>query len=79
MMSRRDLDQAIIQELQTSGAYQVEDLAERVARFTWNHMSSTIDRLSRDGTLAFQRPARFGYEVSITSSRHRVLEAEVSR
>lgn len=79
MMRAHDVDQAIIHDLTAHGACQVEDMVERLAGFTWNQVFSAIDRLSREGTLALQRPARFGYEISITSRRNRMLEAEVSR
>jgi hypothetical protein len=79
MMREREIDQAILHDLTTHGTCQVEDMVERLAGFTWNQVFSAIDRLSRDGTLALQRPARFGYEISITSGRKRTLEAEVSR
>jgi hypothetical protein len=79
MMQVQDIDQAIIHDLTAHGTCQIEDMIERLAGFTWNQVFSAIDRLSRDGTLALQRPARFGYENSITSGRKRTLEAEVSR
>ncbi len=79
MMRAQDIDQAILHDLTAHGTCQVEDMVERLAGFTWNQVFSAIDRLSRDGTLALQRPARFGYEISITSRRNRMLEAEVSR
>ena len=79
MMRTQDVDQAILLDLMAHGICQVEDMVDRLAGFTWNQVFSAIDRLSRDGTLALQRPARFGYEVSITSGRKRTLEAEVSR
>jgi hypothetical protein len=79
MMRAHDVDQAIIHDLTAHGTCQVEGMVERLAGFTWNQVFSAIDRLSRDGTLALQRPARFGYEISITSRRNRMLEAEVSR
>jgi hypothetical protein len=79
MMRAQDIDQAIIEELTALGACQVEDMVERLTGFTWNQVFSAIDRLSRDGTLMLQRPARFGYEISITSGRSRPLEAQVSR
>ena len=79
MMRTQDIDQAILHDLMAHGTCQVEDMVERLAGFTWNQVFSAIDRLSRDGTLALQRPARFGYEISIPSGRKRTLEAEVSR
>jgi hypothetical protein len=79
MMRTLDIDQAIIEELTYLGACQVEDMVERLTEFTWNQVFSAIDRLIRDGTLMLQRPAPFGYEISITSGRNRPLVAEVSR
>lgn len=79
MRRTQDIDQAIIQELMVLGACQVEDMAERLTGFTWNQVFSAIDRLSRDGTVALQRPARFGYEISITSGRNNSLETQVCR
>ncbi len=78
-MRTQDIDQAIIEELTALGACQVEEMVERLTGFTWNQVFAAIDRLSRDGTLALQHPARFGYEISITSGRNRMLEVEVSR
>lgn len=78
-MRTQDVDQAIIEELTALGACQVEEMVERLTGFTWNQVFAAIDRLSRDGTLALQHPARFGYEISITSGRNRMLEVEVSR
>jgi hypothetical protein len=79
-MSRaQDIDQAIIHDLTAHGTCQVEDMVERLAGFTWNQVFSAIDRLSRDGILALQRPARFGYEISITSGRKRPPEVGVYR
>ncbi len=78
MMRAQNVDQAILHDLTVHGTCQVEDMLERLAGFTWNQVFSAIDRLSRDGTLALQRPARFGYEISITAGRKRTLEAEVS-
>lgn len=79
MMRAQDIDQAIIHDLTAHGTCQVEDMVERLAGFTWNQVFSAIDRLSRDGTLALQRPARFGYEISIPAGRKRTLEAEMCR
>jgi hypothetical protein len=79
MMRTQDIDRAIIEELTALGACQVEDMVERLTEFTWNQVFSAIDRLSRDGTLMLQHPARFGYEISISSRRNRPLEAEMSR
>ena len=73
------IDQAIIEVLTVLGACQVEDMVEQLTGFTWNQAFSAIDRLGRAGTLTLQRPARFGYEISVTSGRNRRLEAEVSR
>ncbi len=78
-MRAQQIDQAIIQELKTVGACQVEDVAEKLTGFTWNQVFAAIDRLSRNGTVALQRPGRFGYEVSIIPGRSRGLEAEVSQ
>lgn len=75
MMRAQDIDQAIVHDLTAHGTCQVDDMVERLAGFTWNQVFSAIDRLSRDGTLALQRPARFGYEISITSGRKRTMEA----
>lgn len=79
MMRAQDIDQAIIHDLTAHGTCQVEDMVERLAGFTWNQVFSAIDRLSRDGILALQRPARFGYEISITSGRKRTPEVGVYR
>lgn len=78
MMRAQDIDQAIVHDLTAHGTCQVDDMVERLAGFTWNQVFSAIDRLSRDGTLALQRPARFGYEISITSGRKRTMEAGMS-
>lgn len=78
MMHAQDIDQAIVHDLTAHGTCQVDDMVERLAGFTWNQVFSAIDRLSRDGTLALQRPARFGYEISITSGRKRTMEAGMS-
>lgn len=78
MMRAQDIDQAIVHDLTARGTCQVDDMVERLAGFTWNQVFSAIDRLSRDGTLALQRPARFGYEISITSGRKRTMEAGMS-
>lgn len=79
MMGAQGIDQAIVHDLMAHGTCQVEDMVERLEGFTWNQVFSAIDRLSRDGTLALQRPARFSYEISITSGRSTTLEAEVNR
>lgn len=79
MMRAQDIDQAIIHDLTAHGACQVEDMVERLEGFTWNQVFSAIDRLSRDGTLALHRPARFSYEISITSGQKRTPEAGVYR
>ena len=79
MMRAEGIDQAIVHDLMAHGTCQVEDMIQRLEGFTWNQVFSAIDRLSREGTLALQRPARFGYQVSITSGRSKTLEAEVSR
>jgi hypothetical protein len=79
MMRAQDIDQAIIHDLMAHGTCQVEHMVERLAGFTWNQVFSAIDRLSRDGTLALQRPARFGYEISITSGRKRTPQVAVYR
>ena len=78
MMRAQDIDQAIVHDLTAHGTCQVDDMVERLAGFTWNQVFSAIDRLSRDGTLVLQRPARFGYEISITSGRKRTMEAGMS-
>ena len=79
MMGAQNVDQAILRNLTAHGTCQVEDMIQRLGGFTWNQVFSAIDQLSRDGTLALQRPARFGYEISVTSGRNRTREAEVSR
>lgn len=79
MMRAQSIDQAIIQELKVLGACQVEDVVERLTGFTWNQAFAAIDRLSRNGTLALQRPSRFGYEVSIIQERNGTLDAEARR
>jgi hypothetical protein len=79
MMGTQDIDQAIIGKLTVLGVCQVEEMVERLAGFTWNQVFADVDRLSRDGTLALQHLARFGYEISISSERKKALEAEVSR
>jgi hypothetical protein len=79
MIRAQNVDQAILHDLTAHGTCQVEDMVERLAGFTWNQVFLAIDRLSRDGTLALQRPARFGYEISITSGRKRMPEAGVYR
>lgn len=78
MMGAQDIDQAIVHDLTAHGTCQVDDMVERLAGFTWNQVFSAIDRLSRDGTLVLQRPARFRYEISITSGRKRTIEARMS-
>mgnify|MGYP001563544857 CR=1 FL=1 len=79
MMRTQGIDQAIIRDLTAHGACQVEDMVERLAGFTWNQVFSAIDRLSRAGILALQRPVRFSYEISISSGRNLTQEAEGSR
>ena len=79
MMRAEGIDQAIVHDLMAHGTCQVEDMVQRLEGFTWNQVFSAIDRLSRDGTLALQRPARFGYEISITSGRKRTPEAGIYR
>lgn len=79
MMHVQDIDQAIIDDLTAHGTCQVEDMVKRMAGFSWNQVFSAIDRLSRDGILALQRPARFGYEISITAGRKRMPEVGVYR
>lgn len=79
MMLAQDIDQAIIHDLTAHGTCQVEDILRRLTGFTWNQVFSAIDRMSRDGRLALQRPARCEYEVSIIPRRRHRLEAEVSR
>lgn len=79
MMGTQDIDQAIIEELTALGACQVDEMVERLTGFTWNQVFAAVDRLSRDGVLTLQHPARFGYEISISSGRKKALEAEVSR
>ena len=79
MMRAQSIDQAIIQELKVLGACQVEDVVERLTGFTWNQAFAAIDRLSRNGTLALQRPSRFAYEISIIQERNGTLDAEARR
>jgi hypothetical protein len=79
MMRVQDVDQAIIHDLTAHGICQVEDMVDRLTGFSWNQVFAVIDRMSRAGTLALQRPARFGHEILITSERNKALEAEVSR
>lgn len=73
----QDIDRALIRQLSSVGSCQVEEMAERLTGFTWNQMFAAIDRLSRKGTLAIHRPARFGVEMSISSgpSQARVIQA----
>lgn len=78
-MRAQDIDQAIIHDLTAHGTCQVEDILRRLTGFTWNQVFSAIDRMSRDGRLALQRPARCEYKVSIIPGRRHRLEAEVSR
>ena len=79
MMRAQDIDQAIIHDLAAHGVSPVEEMFGRLSGFTWNQIFSAIDRLSRNGTLALQRSARFGYDIAVTSGRNRMPEAEVSR
>lgn len=79
MMRTEEIDQAIIHDLAAHGISPVEEVFGRLTEFTWNQVFAAIDRLSRDGTLALQRSARFGYDIAVTSGRTRMREAEVSR
>lgn len=78
-MRRSTVEQAIIRELTVRGSCRVEDVVERLNGCTWNQVFSAIDRMTRDGTLALQRPARFEYHVSIIPGQHRPLEAGVTQ
>ncbi|MGA6829324.1 hypothetical protein ACO9S2_17170 [Nitrospira sp. NS4] len=79
MMRAQDIDQAIIHDLTAHGTCQVEDILRRLTGFTWNQVFSAIDRMSRDGRLALQRSARFGYDIAVTSGWNRMQDAGVSR
>jgi hypothetical protein len=75
----QDIDRALIRELSSVGSCQVEEMAERLTGFTWNQMCAAIDRLSRKGTLALHRPARFDVEISIASGQPQARAIQASR
>lgn len=48
-----------------------EQLVKRLGQFSWNEIFSTVDQLSREGTLTLRRPSRFGFVISAAPQRSR--------
>ena len=59
------LESAIRQELAQVGTCKLEELNERLPYYSWSQVFSAVDRLNREGTVAFQRPDSSGYILSL--------------
>jgi hypothetical protein len=66
-MSSMTVQSAIQLHLSREGPCTLESLLTRLSEFSWSEIFSVVDQLSREGSLVLRRPARFGYEVSISS------------
>ncbi len=66
-MNSMTVQSAIQLHLSREGPCTLESLLTRLSQFSWSEIFSVVDQLSREGSLVLRRPARFGYEVSISS------------
>ncbi len=69
MLRTATIQSAIRSELMRQGPCSLDALLDRLPQFTWNEIFTVVDQLSREGQLVLRRPARFHYEVSISSTR----------
>lgn len=60
-----EVESAILRRLEMLGACKFDELSQVLPDYTWNQVFAAVDRLSRDGTVLLQRPARFEYVVEI--------------
>ena len=58
-------DSVICQEVTSLMSCTFDELGQRVPAYSWAHVFSVMDRLSRQDTLTVSRTRCFGYDVSI--------------
>ena len=59
------IDVVICHEVTSLVSCTLDELAQRVSAYSWAQVFASVDRLSRQGTLAVSRTRCFGYVVSI--------------
>lgn len=69
MASARDIETAILDELQAEGPCSMDDLVRKLPSFTWNQVFSVLDHMSRQGDVLIRSRRRFEYEVSASTER----------
>ena len=63
----RDVEAAIIEELERRGPCTMDELLQALPGYSWNQLFMTVDRLSRTARVRLQRPTRLEYQVSVAS------------
>lgn len=63
------IESAIRPELTEVGDCTLEELSERLPYYSWNQVFAVVDRLSRDGSVALQRPHSSGCIISLAPRR----------
>ena len=63
----RDVESAIIEELDRRGPRTLDELLQALPGYTWNQVFAAVDRMSRKARVRLQRPTRFEYQVSVAS------------
>jgi len=61
------VEDALVTELEARGPSRLDDLVVRLPEYSWNEIFIAVDRMSRDGRVAFHRIPGSGYEVSFPS------------
>lgn len=65
-----EIETAIVQELRRRGPCSFDELTGWLPTYSWNQLFLTVDRLSREGRLRLQHPARAGFHVSLAGQDH---------
>ena len=60
-----DMETVILEELSRTGPCTFDELTRHLPAYSWNQLFLTVDRLSREGRLHLQHPARVGFCISI--------------
>lgn len=69
-----DLETAILEELNRTGPCTFDELTKHLPTYSWNQLFLTVDRLSREGRLCLNHPARVGFQVSLTGQKQTPMQ-----
>lgn len=61
MAQAREVEVAILEELQTREACTMDELVMMLPQYSWNQVFAAVDRLSRTGAVRLQHPRPLEY------------------